>query len=144
LFHGEVINTRDVLTFQGRTLDELKTAFADTITPNGAANEARNRTAVFGGCYGADFSRTASSHRDRRRAQHVGVVPAVSMSRSRGYTSRMKPEQRAGTQALYFRQSRIGLLGAKNLSSIKQICCKFPNMDRPASDWLIQQKVGIK
>jgi hypothetical protein len=96
LFHGEVINTRDVLTFQGRTLDELKTAFADTITPNGAANEARNRTAVFGGCYGADFSRTASSHRDRRRAQHVGVVPAVSMSRSRGYTSRMKPEQRAG------------------------------------------------
>ena len=31
LFHGEVINTRDVLTFQGRTLDELKLAFADTI-----------------------------------------------------------------------------------------------------------------
>jgi predicted HicB family RNase H-like nuclease len=31
LFHGEVVNTRDVLTFQGRTLDELKTAFADTI-----------------------------------------------------------------------------------------------------------------
>jgi predicted HicB family RNase H-like nuclease len=30
-FHGEVINTRDVLTFQGRTLDELKTAFGDTI-----------------------------------------------------------------------------------------------------------------
>jgi predicted HicB family RNase H-like nuclease len=30
LFHGEVINTRDVLTFQGRTLDELRTAFADT------------------------------------------------------------------------------------------------------------------
>ena len=31
LFHGEVINTRDVLTFQGRTLDELRSAFADTI-----------------------------------------------------------------------------------------------------------------
>ncbi|MGH7064475.1 MAG: type II toxin-antitoxin system HicB family antitoxin [Stellaceae bacterium] len=31
VFHGEVINTRDVLTFQGRTLDELKAAFADTI-----------------------------------------------------------------------------------------------------------------
>jgi len=30
LFHGEVINARDVLTFQGRTIDELKTAFADT------------------------------------------------------------------------------------------------------------------
>jgi len=31
LFHGEVINTRDVLTFQGRTLEELRAAFADTI-----------------------------------------------------------------------------------------------------------------
>jgi predicted HicB family RNase H-like nuclease len=31
LFPGEVINTRDVLTFQGRTLDELKAAFADTV-----------------------------------------------------------------------------------------------------------------
>jgi predicted HicB family RNase H-like nuclease len=31
LFHGEVINTRDVLTFQGGTLDELRTAFRDTI-----------------------------------------------------------------------------------------------------------------
>lgn len=31
LFHGEVANTRDVLTFQGRTFDELRTAFADTI-----------------------------------------------------------------------------------------------------------------
>ncbi len=31
LFHGEVINTRDVLTFQGQTLDDLHTAFADTI-----------------------------------------------------------------------------------------------------------------
>jgi len=31
LFHGEVINTRDVLTFQGRTLDELRAAFADTV-----------------------------------------------------------------------------------------------------------------
>ncbi|HEX6858575.1 MAG TPA: type II toxin-antitoxin system HicB family antitoxin [Caulobacteraceae bacterium] len=30
-FHGEVVNTRDVLTFQGRTVDELKAAFADTI-----------------------------------------------------------------------------------------------------------------
>ena len=31
LFHGEIINTRDVLTFQGRTLDELKAAFGDTV-----------------------------------------------------------------------------------------------------------------
>jgi predicted HicB family RNase H-like nuclease len=31
LFHGEVINTRDVLTFQGGTVEELKTAFSDTI-----------------------------------------------------------------------------------------------------------------
>jgi predicted HicB family RNase H-like nuclease len=31
LFHGEVVNTRDVLTFQGRTADELKQAFAETL-----------------------------------------------------------------------------------------------------------------
>ena len=31
LFHGIVINTRAVLAFQGQTLDELRTAFADTI-----------------------------------------------------------------------------------------------------------------
>ena len=30
-FHGEVINTHAVLTFQGASLDELKAAFADTI-----------------------------------------------------------------------------------------------------------------
>ncbi len=30
-FHGEVLNMRDVLTFQGRTLEELRVAFADTI-----------------------------------------------------------------------------------------------------------------
>jgi predicted HicB family RNase H-like nuclease len=31
LFHGEVMNTRAVLTFQGRSIDELTTAFAETI-----------------------------------------------------------------------------------------------------------------
>ena len=31
LFHGDVINARPVLTFQGRSIDELKSAFADTI-----------------------------------------------------------------------------------------------------------------
>ena len=31
LFHGEIINSREVLTFQGRTWDEAKAAFAETI-----------------------------------------------------------------------------------------------------------------
>jgi predicted HicB family RNase H-like nuclease len=31
LFHGEVINTRAVLTFQGRSIDELSAAFSKTI-----------------------------------------------------------------------------------------------------------------
>lgn len=31
LFHGEVVNTRDVITFQGRFVDDLKTALADSI-----------------------------------------------------------------------------------------------------------------
>ncbi|MUG96597.1 toxin-antitoxin system HicB family antitoxin [Scytonema sp. UIC 10036] len=31
IFHGEVINIRDVITFQGRSVDELKQAFADSV-----------------------------------------------------------------------------------------------------------------
>ncbi|KGF67143.1 HicB [Hoeflea sp. BAL378] len=31
MFHGEVINTRDVITFQGRSATELKKAFADSV-----------------------------------------------------------------------------------------------------------------
>jgi predicted HicB family RNase H-like nuclease len=31
LFHGEVINTRDVITFQGATVEELRRAFRDSI-----------------------------------------------------------------------------------------------------------------
>ena len=31
IFHGEVINTRDVITFQGKTVKEIKKAFRDSI-----------------------------------------------------------------------------------------------------------------
>ena len=31
LFHGEVINTRDVITFQGKSVAELKKAFRDSV-----------------------------------------------------------------------------------------------------------------
>lgn len=31
LFHGEVINLRDVITFQGRSVDELRQAFRDSV-----------------------------------------------------------------------------------------------------------------
>jgi predicted HicB family RNase H-like nuclease len=31
IFHGEVINTRDVITFQGSSVDELKQAFKDSV-----------------------------------------------------------------------------------------------------------------
>jgi len=31
MFHGEVINTRDVITFQGSSATELKKAFADSV-----------------------------------------------------------------------------------------------------------------
>ena len=31
LFHGEVINMRDVITFQGRSVKELRKAFVDSI-----------------------------------------------------------------------------------------------------------------
>ena len=31
IFHGEVINIRDVITFQGTTVDELRQAFEDSV-----------------------------------------------------------------------------------------------------------------
>lgn len=31
IFHGEVINIRDVVTFQGQSVDELHRAFADSV-----------------------------------------------------------------------------------------------------------------
>ncbi len=31
IFHGEVINIRDVITFEGTTVDELKQAFKDSV-----------------------------------------------------------------------------------------------------------------
>ncbi len=31
IFHGEVINTRDVITFQGKSVDELREALRDSI-----------------------------------------------------------------------------------------------------------------
>lgn len=31
MFHGEVINTRDVITFQGSSVEELKKAFEDSV-----------------------------------------------------------------------------------------------------------------
>lgn len=31
IFHGEVINTRDVITFQGTTVDEIRQAFLDSV-----------------------------------------------------------------------------------------------------------------
>ena len=31
IFHGEVINTRDVITFQGKSVEEIKQAFRDSV-----------------------------------------------------------------------------------------------------------------
>ena len=31
LFHGQVINLHDVITFQGRSIDELRQALADSV-----------------------------------------------------------------------------------------------------------------
>ena len=31
IFHGDVINTRDVITFQGKTVEEIKQAFRDSV-----------------------------------------------------------------------------------------------------------------
>lgn len=41
VFHGEVINLRDVITFQGRSVDELKQAFAASMNDYFAFCKAR-------------------------------------------------------------------------------------------------------
>lgn len=41
IFHGEVANTRDVITFQGKSVDELKKAFRDSVDDYLAFCEAR-------------------------------------------------------------------------------------------------------
>ncbi|MGB5615208.1 MAG: hypothetical protein WBM78_00095 [Desulfobacterales bacterium] len=33
IFHGEVINLRDVITFEGETVDKLRQAFYESIYP---------------------------------------------------------------------------------------------------------------
>ena len=51
IFHGEVLDTRDVITFQGRSVDELKTAFQESIDDYLAFCKQRGeepRQAVFG------------------------------------------------------------------------------------------------
>ena len=42
LFHGEVIDLKDVITFQGTTVKELETAFKDSIDDYLAWCEERN------------------------------------------------------------------------------------------------------
>lgn len=31
LYHGQIVNTRDVISFQGETVDELESAFRDSV-----------------------------------------------------------------------------------------------------------------
>jgi len=42
IFHGEVINTRDVITFQGKTVAEIKKAFRESVNDYLAFCEERN------------------------------------------------------------------------------------------------------
>jgi predicted HicB family RNase H-like nuclease len=45
IFHGEVVNLRNVITFQGRSVDELKRAFAESVDDYMAFCEARGKEA---------------------------------------------------------------------------------------------------
>lgn len=44
IFHGEVLNTRDVITFQGSTVAEIKKAFKDSINDYLDFCKSRNET----------------------------------------------------------------------------------------------------
>ena len=45
IFHGEIINLRDVITFQGRSAAKLKQAFADSVEDYLAFSAARGEQA---------------------------------------------------------------------------------------------------
>jgi len=63
IFHGEVTGVRDVVTFQGRTVDELKTAFHDSIDDYLEFCKSRGGgpgQAVFGALSAASRSRPTS------------------------------------------------------------------------------------
>lgn len=83
LFHGEVVNTRDVLTFQGRTLDELRAAFADTLTDYAEWCRQRGKTPEkpFSGAFSVrltpDLHRRAAAEAARRGKSLNGLVAEV-------------------------------------------------------------------
>lgn len=83
LFHGEVANVRDVLTFQGRTPEELRTAFADTIADYVEWCGARGKSPEkpFSGAFsvrvGPDLHRRAASEAARRGKSLNGFVAEV-------------------------------------------------------------------
>jgi hypothetical protein len=92
LFHGEVINTRDILTLQGQAPDQLKAAFADTIADyvEWCRERGKAAAALFGVFHGSGIARASSAHRRRRRA------PGEERRRFRGIdagTPRVRPAQ---------------------------------------------------
>ena len=44
IFHGEVVDTRDVITFQGESVPELRQAFADSVDEYLTVCSERGRT----------------------------------------------------------------------------------------------------
>ncbi len=67
VFHGEVSNTRDVITFQGKSVAELKQAFHDSVDDYLAFCAARRRAgqALLGTIRHADFSGAAPQSESR-------------------------------------------------------------------------------
>lgn len=63
IFHGEVLGLKDMITFQGRTVDELEKAFRDSIDDylEFCAKKGRNPEKPFSGNYikENDYNRVA-------------------------------------------------------------------------------------
>lgn len=83
VFHGEIVNTRDVLTFQGRTLEELRTAFAETLADYDDWCHKRGKTPEkpFSGAFSVrippDLHRRAAAEAARRGKSLNGLVAEV-------------------------------------------------------------------
>lgn len=87
IFHGEVINTRDVITFQGKSVSELKMAFKDSVEDYLAFCSARGEDAEkpFSGKFPVRISpdlRKLTSAAARMRGKSLNAYVALVLTRA--------------------------------------------------------------
>jgi predicted HicB family RNase H-like nuclease len=108
IFHGEVINTRDVITFQGQSVAELKNAFRDSV----------QEYLEFCASRGEEPDKPFSGHFVTRIPPELHRQVNVAASLSGKSLNAWVSEQLQSAIA------RIGTLGTKKAKAVKRIATK--------------------